>query len=111
MRVFSLPWHRNNILKHASVQEILYPAWGGKTLISKNSIVFISVLTLGVVWTKLFSVGPRHWLVLPVHSYVTASPQGPYMPDFSSAGYSLWRLPGLSMGGVEIRGKYAGSSF
>lgn len=75
MRVFSLPWHGNNILKHASVQEILYPVRGGKALISKNSIVFISILTPGVIWIKLFSLGPRHWLVLPVHSYVTASPQ------------------------------------
>lgn len=110
IRVFSLPWHRNNVLKHTSVQEILYPVWGGKALISTDSIVFISILTLGVIGTKIFSLGPRHWLVLLVHSYVTASPQGPYMPDFCSWSYFLWWLPGLSMGGAETRGKYTGSS-
>lgn len=110
VNVFSLPWHRNNILKHASGQEILYPVQGGKALISKNSIVFISSLTLGVVWTKLFCVGPRHWLVLLAHSSVTARPQGPSMPDLCSGSYSGWRLPGLSVGGTEIRGKYAESS-
>lgn len=91
MRVFSLPWHRNNILQHVSVQEILYPAWGGKALISTNSIVFISMLTLGVIGTKLFGLGPRHWLVLLVPSYVTASPQGPDLPDFCSWSYFLGR--------------------
>lgn len=108
--LFSSPWHRNNILKHTSVQEILYPVQGGKALISKNSIVFISILTLGVARTKLFSLGPRHWLVLPVHSGVTASPQDPYMPNFCSVSFPLWRLTGLPMGGAEIRGKYAASS-
>lgn len=58
IRVFSLPWHRNNVLKHTSVQEILYPVWGGKALISTDSIVFISILTLGVIGTKIFSLGP-----------------------------------------------------
>jgi len=97
MRVLSLPWHRKNILKLASVQEILYPVRGGKALISKNSIVFISILTLGVVWTKLFSLGPRHGLVLPVHSYVAASPRGPYAPDLCPGSYSVWRRAGPSV--------------